>query len=94
MTTFNLSKNWYNLIKSGDKTHEYREAKEYWAKRITKIHANDIICFALGYPKKDTKSKLLYAKVLSIKTINGLNTDLNINKNVFDIEFELIESKN
>ena len=91
MLTFNLSKNWFNKIKNGVKTHEYRLAKEFWTKRIIKLHVNSIIKFALGYPKKNDKDKILYAKVLSVKVINGLNTDLKIDKYVFDIEFELKE---
>ena len=91
MQTFNLKKEWFNKIKKGLKVHEYREVKYYWVKRITSIHVNDSICFALGYPKKTENNKFLYAKVLSIKVINGSNTDLGINKNVFDIEFELDE---
>ena len=34
MLTFNLKKEWFEKIKSGEKTHEYREAKPYWHKRI------------------------------------------------------------
>ena len=36
MLTFNLKKEWFDKIKSGEKTHEYREIKPYWEKRITK----------------------------------------------------------
>lgn len=34
MLTFNLKKEWFDKIKSGEKTHEYREVKPYWTKRI------------------------------------------------------------
>ena len=34
MLTFNLKKEWFEKIKSGDKTHEYREVKPYWTKRL------------------------------------------------------------
>ena len=30
MLTFNLKKEWFEKIKRGEKTHEYREVKEYW----------------------------------------------------------------
>ena len=36
MLTFNLKKEWFDKIKSGEKTHEYREVKPYWTKRILK----------------------------------------------------------
>ena len=48
----------------------------------------------LGYPKNTDYNKIINAKILSIKFINGKNTDLKINKDVFDIEFELIEDSN
>lgn len=34
MLTFNLKKEWFEKIKSGEKTHEYREMTPYWEKRI------------------------------------------------------------
>ena len=34
MLTFNLKKEWFDKIKSGEKTHEYREVKYYWSSRI------------------------------------------------------------
>lgn len=35
MLTFPLKKEWYEKIKSGEKTVEYREVKLYWINRIT-----------------------------------------------------------
>ena len=35
MLIFPLKKEWYNKIKSGEKTIEYREVKLYWIKRIS-----------------------------------------------------------
>lgn len=34
MLIFPLKKQWYDKIKSGEKTVEYREFKRYWTKRI------------------------------------------------------------
>ena len=34
MLTFPLKKEWYEKIKSGEKTIEYREVKPYWTRRI------------------------------------------------------------
>lgn len=121
MLTFNLKKEWFEKIKSGEKTHEYREEKYYWTSRfveefyepknkeqkkrfieffltmlnrvgfvfkdITKTH---IICFMNGM-EKEVKRPRLYGKMKSIKIVNGLQTDLKINKAVYDIEFELIK---
>lgn len=46
----------------------------------------------LGYPKGTDYNKIIDAKILSIKIINGKNTDLKIDKDVYDIEFELIKN--
>lgn len=34
MLTFNLKKEWFEKIKSGEKTHEYRVANDYWRNRL------------------------------------------------------------
>lgn len=34
MLTLNLKKEWFEKIKSGEKTHEYRVMSDYWVKRI------------------------------------------------------------
>ena len=93
MLTFNLKKEWFEKIKSGEKTHEYREVKPYWQKRLLN-NPSGYICFCLGYPKENEAYKRLYAKIKNITIKNGLNTDLNTNNDVYDIEFELIEEVN
>lgn len=107
MLTFNLKKQWFDKIKSGEKTHEYREVKPYWTQRLSKhleffannktfnkLIKDDIAilpcCLKCGYPKFGEKDKILYGGIKSITIINGKNTDLAVDKNVFDIEFELI----
>lgn len=35
MLIFPLKKQWYEKIKSGEKTIEYREAKPYWKQRLS-----------------------------------------------------------
>lgn len=37
MLTFTLKKIWYEKIRSGEKTVEYREVKPYWTKRIENL---------------------------------------------------------
>ena len=34
MLIFPLKKEWYEKIKSGEKTVEYREVKDYWTTRL------------------------------------------------------------
>ena len=117
MLTFNLKKQWFDKIKSGEKTHEYREVKPYWKNRFENLSENiffyetygwfrdinrmgkcidelDEQCvFICGYASKDDKDKRLKARIKNISVINGKNTDLKINKPVYDIEFELIKEQ-
>ena len=91
MLTFNVKKEWFEKIKSGEKTHEYRVYKPYWEKRLCKRMDDYTICIACGYPKKDDKQRRLYAKMTRVFYLkNGLETDLKTDKPVYDIEFELI----
>lgn len=49
-----IKKEWYDLIKSGVKTEEYREIKEYWNQRLRPngdIKEFDFIEFKNGYSK-------------------------------------------
>lgn len=123
MLTFNLKKEWFDKIKTGEKTHEYREVKPYWDKIIFKElnggkipkdkeehdrlcwYFNDyfhlpegyrfrdnypLICFMNGMVSEEKKPRI-YAKLISIHIIDGKNTDLKIDKPVYDIEFEVIK---
>lgn len=56
----NLKRQWFNLIKSGEKKEEYREIKPYWNGRLCPYvtikgkyyHPKDVqICFSNGYSK-------------------------------------------
>lgn len=40
MLTFNLKKEWFEKIKSGEKTFEYREQTKYWIKRLSNLFIN------------------------------------------------------
>ena len=107
MLTFNLKKEWFEKIKSGEKTHEYRIANDYWSKRLIKditdydmtdenfIYIRDWkhqeCYFACGYPSVKDIKKWLYARIITISKRKGKNTDLAIDKDVYDIQFELIE---
>lgn len=116
MLTFNLKKEWFEKIKSGEKTHEYRVMSEHWNKRFTnlfkkngaivalnslrrsiingkstELYPDFPIEFVLGYAKKNDTNKRLKGHMICLTTqVNGLKTDLKINKPVYDIEFELI----
>ena len=53
MLTFNLKKQWFNKIKSGEKTHEYREVKPCWTGRFIAI------CSAI----EEDKNKRIYPPI-------------------------------
>ena len=42
MLIFPLKKEWYDKIKSGEKTIEYREAKPYWATRLINAYLENV----------------------------------------------------
>ena len=67
--TFSLNRQWFNMIKSGEKKEEYREKSEYWQRRLYRsMDANDAefkqfdrLVFTLSYPKAgDTERRLVF----------------------------------
>lgn len=91
----NLKKIWFDKIKNGEKTHEYREVKPFWEKRFNECFMNLVahgaahIEFVCGYSPKNATDKRIMTRVKSICIKNGLDTDLKIDKDVYDIEFEV-----
>jgi ASC-1-like (ASCH) protein len=52
-----LKKKWFDLIKAGEKTKEYREVKPYWTTRLeNKVY--DEIHFRNGYSKNSPFMKV------------------------------------
>lgn len=96
MLIFPLKKQWYEKIKSGEKTIEYREVKDYWTKRFLKEARNcDLMVGNYVLLKKGAcvpcKLRLGYTKeylsaiITRIEMINGKDTDLAIDKPVYAI---------
>jgi len=104
MLIFPLKKEWYEKIKSGEKTIEYREVKPYWTKRILKELESNVafeedMAFVNQFKYKGETDYLLiecllrlgYTKtymsavIEKIEKINGINTDLHIDKPVYAI---------
>lgn len=56
--TLNLKREYFEQIKSGIKTEEYRLCTPYWKKRLENKKFENII-IRLGYPKKEDKEKEL-----------------------------------
>lgn len=78
-----LTDHWFEEIKSGRKTHEYRKATPFWEKRICKMRLNGfLIEFQKAYRKNP---ELMTFEVDRVHIVNGLNTDLKCDCEVFDI---------
>lgn len=75
---FIVTHKWFEKYKSGEKTIEYRETKPYWDVRLNKPITTAEI--RDGYKKNASK---LNADVVRIEKVNGINTDLEINKMVY-----------
>lgn len=54
--TLALQRRWFEEIKAGTKTEEYREANEYWMRRLLGKKFDGLV-LTLGYPKADDKSR-------------------------------------
>ena len=75
-----LTEYWFDKIKSGEKTHEYREARDYWNIRLAGKRF-DHVCFRRGYKSKE---KMIFT-VKSIERKQNIPNDLNL-PDVWDIE--------
>lgn len=101
MLIFNLKKEWYEKIKSGEKKIEYREVKPYWIKRLMNAkYTSCKINFMYGplipvFCSYESICKLrngyskkheLVANITSVELIlDGKDTDLHIDKPVYAI---------
>lgn len=97
MLIFPLKKEWYEKIKSGEKTIEYREVKPYWNNRIknevSKLLDNDDlqknkVYYILKVSCKlrlGYTSKYMTATITKIEVVDGKDTDLHIDKPVYAI---------
>ena len=97
MLTFNLKKEWFEKIKSGEKTHEYRLYNPYWITRISNAllkSKEPQCCFACGYPQANDTEKRIYGKITNVQIIDGKHSDLEYEGTlVFKIWFELIKEQ-
>ena len=69
--TLNLKREYFEQIKSGIKTEEYRLCTPYWSKRLENKNYDKVV-IKLGYPKNSEIEKILEFKYsgYEIKTIN------------------------
>lgn len=70
-----LNKQWFDMIKSGEKKEEYRSIVPYWTKRLCEFNKKEnvyeiykfkFVEFSLGYPKKGDTEKIMKFKINDI----------------------------
>lgn len=83
VVVFNVEGKWFGKIRSGEKKHEYRLVTPYWESRL---RFADVAEFRLGYPANTDTDKIMAFEIACITKINGKNTDLAVDAEVFDIE--------
>ena len=92
-----LKSKWFEKIKSGEKTVEYRKVKPYWQKRIYPLIDGEF-SFPIVYPgdglkrgakvhfsRGYTRHEQMLFMIDKIKIMSGKNTDLHVNELVFAI---------
>ena len=57
--TLSLKKQWFDMIKSGEKKEEYRSLNEYWIKRLLKCTERDLDHIWSGFCAFPHPSKML-----------------------------------
>lgn len=93
MIIFPLMGKQYDQIVARLKTSVFRACKPYWNVRFRKIYQalqenkEPIIAFQRGYFSKTR----VFAKVTSIEVVNGLDTDLRRDEDVYKLDFILLE---
>ena len=70
-----LKKEWFDMIKNGEKKEEYRDIVPYWTRRLCEKNSKENVYeiskfedveFTLGYPKKDDPDKRMKFKIKDI----------------------------
>lgn len=104
MLIFPLKKEWYEKIKSGEKTVEYREVKPYWTIRLR--HEGCLPREITPYVYEEIRGLAqpvfcylqlgyrpetrLKAFIKKVEIVNGKDTDLHIDKLVYAIHFDKV----
>ena len=80
-----LTDHWFDEIKSGRKTHEYRKFTPFWENRLEKFEFSTgcFVQFQRAYRKNPERMTF---EIKDICLVDGKNTDLHIDGLVFDIE--------
>lgn len=85
-----LTDHWFDEIKSGRKSHEYRRITPFWIKRLLATDEDGDFCykhdkveFQRAYRKNPERMTF---EIKDIRLVDGKGTDLHIDDLVFDIE--------
>ena len=62
---FTLTYRWFDEIKAGRKTAEYRLRSPRWEKKLSNIKPGDCIVFHRGYSDKTIRRRILYVRKIS-----------------------------
>jgi len=84
--TMTLKREWFDKILSGEKSIEYRVAKEYWRARLEAYPGHptpNVIRFRNGY---SASAPSFMADVIWVDLQNGKNTDLKYDGLVYAIK--------
>jgi len=78
-----LKKEWFDLIKNGEKKFEYREYKQYWISRLLKDGTRNFkeVHFTNGY---GAKMPLMRLEFIGISIMDGKNIDAANNEPIDD----------
>lgn len=61
---FFLTRKWFDLVASGQKTSEYRRVKPFWTRQLKDARAGDRIIFRRGYSHVETVRTLTSVTVV------------------------------
>jgi len=95
---FVLTHQWFDKIKSGEKTHEYRAHTAYWCKRINKLQKGGSITFSRGYTKNRVHAEIKDIQYISESRLSRQDAEAHAFlydkcHAFWDIEFTLLEGK-
>ena len=87
---FHVTNEIYELIKSGNKTHEYRDFSEYWKDRLSKINEPTDARIVRGYTKDRIPIRIIDIAVIPRDAIDvEAYRDFIKTMHCYDIEFKL-----
>lgn len=69
--SLNVKGQWFEQVKSGEKTEEYREVTPYWTRRLEGKEFKDIK-YKYGYPVSTATSRILTLPWRGYRIIKGL----------------------